>query len=392
MKKNWLISLLALGCAATLSFAFAGCGAQGEKGDQGLQGEQGPQGEKGDQGVGIEKVEYDKDGNLVITLTDGSKQTVAMPEKEEGGADTTQEGTPGLHYQRIAGKDEYRVVGLGVAEESDIVIPCTYKGLPVTEIADYAFEREKCITSITLPDSVTSIGEGAFAECEALVGVTIGNSVTHIEEEAFVKCDCLMEVIIPKNVTRIGDNAFGGGDVLIIYCEVESQPNGWDSDWNSYEGPASPVVWDCKNNDVADDGYIYTMIDGIRYGIKDGVATVVRQASNIQAAIILSSITYKNNSYSVTSIGVSAFRYCRSLTEVVIGNSVTSIGSFAFYNCSSLTEIIILDSVTSIGDDVFYGCSSLTIYCEAESKPSGWDSWWNHHSNCPVVWGYKGQA
>ena len=44
MKKNWLISLLALGCAATLSFAFAGCGAQGEKG------------EKGDQGVGIENL------------------------------------------------------------------------------------------------------------------------------------------------------------------------------------------------------------------------------------------------------------------------------------------------------------------------------------------------
>jgi len=28
----------------------------------------------------------------------------------------------------------------------------------------------------------------------------------------------------------------------------------------------------------------------------------------------------------------------------------------------------------------------LTIYCEATSKPSGWDRDWNY-SECPVVWG-----
>ena len=34
------------------------------------------------------------------------------------------------------------------------------------------------------------------------------------------------------------------------------------------------------------------------------------------------------------------------------------------------------------------GCSSLKIYCEAESKPEGWDSSWNRDDR-PVVWGYK---
>ena len=57
-------------------------GDQGEQGIQGDQGEQGIQGGKGDQGIGIEKVEYDKDGNLVITYTDGSAQTIVLPEKE----------------------------------------------------------------------------------------------------------------------------------------------------------------------------------------------------------------------------------------------------------------------------------------------------------------------
>ena len=41
-------------------------------------------------------------------------------------------------------------------------------------------------------------------------------------------------------------------------------------------------------------------------------------------------VTNKGITYSVTSIGESAFSYCLSLQSVVIPNSVTSIGEWAF--------------------------------------------------------------
>ncbi|MEE0804495.1 MAG: leucine-rich repeat domain-containing protein, partial [Prevotellamassilia sp.] len=58
---------------------------------------------------------------------------------------------------------------------------------------------------------------------------------------------------------------------------------------------------------------------------------------------------YYVETYSVTSIGMHAFKECSDLTSVAIPNSVTSIGGSAFYGCSGLTSVAIPNSVTSIG-------------------------------------------
>ncbi len=77
---------------------------------------------------------------------------------------------------------------------------------------------------------------------------------------------------------------------------------------------------------------------------------------------IPSTVTYNGTTYSVTSIGGTAFHYCSSLTSVTIPNSVTSIEHSAFRDCSSLTSITIPNSVTSIGNYAFGGCQSLTSF------------------------------
>ena len=78
------------------------------------------------------------------------------------------------------------------------------------------------------------------------------------------------------------------------------------------------------------------------------------------SVVIPSLVEYYGFTYSVTSIGDSAFFDCYNLTDIEIPNSVTSIGDSAFYGCSSLTSIEIPNSVTSIGDSAFFDCYCLT--------------------------------
>ena len=85
--------------------------------------------------------------------------------------------------------------------------------------------------------------------------------------------------------------------------------------------------------------------------------------------ISLTSVTIPD---SVTSIGDFAFTHCAGLTSVTIPGSVTSIGDYAFSECSGLTSVDIPDGVTSIGDRAFGNCTELTSVTFAGTVPENW--------------------
>ena len=251
----------------------------------------------------------------------------------------------------------------------------------VTSIGYGAFRNCTSLTSVVIPNSVTSIGSHVFSGCTSLTSIEIPSSVTSIGYGAFGECTSLTSIVIPSSVTSISDYAFDDCDSITIYCEAESKPSGWGTNWNySYR----PVVWGYDASNLK-------IIDGVQYYIKDGSAVVTGHNANVTNVTILSTIENNGVTYSVTSIGEGAFSECTSLASIVIPSSVTSIGEYAFRGCTSLTGIVIPSSVTSISSYAFRGCTSLKIYCEAESKPSGWDADWNS-SDRPVVWGYSENA
>lgn len=65
---------------------------------------------------------------------------------------------------------------------------------------------------------------------------------------------------------------------------------------------------------------------------------------------------------SLNEIGISAFKYCELLEQIIIPSSVEVIYYSAFDECTSLKQVIFEEPsfVTYIADRAFYHCSSLT--------------------------------
>ena len=106
-----------------------------------------------------------------------------------------------------------------------------------------------------------------------------------------------------------------------------------------------------------------TTINSITYTVVSGFASVTASSLGITTANIQSNVTINDTNYSVTIIGINAFKSRPTLTSVTIPNSVTSIGNDAFAGCSGLTSLTIPSSVTSLGNYVFAnsGLTSITI-------------------------------
>ena len=106
--------------------------------------------------------------------------------------------------------------------------------------------------------------------------------------------------------------------------------------------------------------------------------------------VIPETVTYSGQTYSVTTIGSSAFRGCIGLTSVTIPNSVTSIGGSAFNGCRGLTSVTIPNSVTSISSSAFNGCRGLTSVTIPNSVTSISSSAFNGCSGLTsVTWNAK---
>lgn len=170
-----------------------------------------------------------------------------------------------------------------------------------------------------------------------------GKPVTKISFKAFSDCSSLEKIEIPSSVTYVGSNAFEGCSNLTIYCEATRRPSGWESSWNNSN---RPVIWGYNNNITTDSDYDYIVHN-------DEVYLTNYKGSNLEI-----SVPQTIDNKEVVSIG-SAFDSNSNITSIEIPSSISNIGSYAFYNCSNLTNIMLPNSITSIADCLFSYCGSL---------------------------------
>ena len=110
----------------------------------------------------------------------------------------------------------------------------------VKNIGEQVFKNSDKLCRVVIPNGIISIGNLAFLGCINLTNIIIPNSVTKIGYGTFSDCKSLEKIFIPKSVINIGSGAFENCDKLIIYCEVEEKPSGWNNNWNISD---RPIIW-----------------------------------------------------------------------------------------------------------------------------------------------------
>ncbi len=204
-------------------------------------------------------------------------------------------------------------------------------------IADFAVNRCKNITEVTIPDSMIIIGEGAFNMCAGLESVTLPASVTTLLGSTFRFCDSLVSVTIPETVTVMGNQVFYDCENLEsveIKAKVSTIGRSMFND--------CPKLTSVKLPDTI------KTIDDAAFRECDSLETIVLPEG-------------------VEVIADQGFAWSPKLTNVNLPESLTSIGAEAFIS-TNINNICIPKNVSSIGEDAFTNTANLTNFAVDENN------------------------
>ena len=273
---------------------------------------------------------------------------------------------------------------------TEVEVPKTAKGKPVTRVDEGAFSQCSALKSVKLPDSVTEIAAGAFYYCIALENVNIPDSVTQLGDYAFANCYALRELKLPPHITAIPANAFyyniGLEEITIPdgVTSIGTQSFVYCYSLRKLHIPASVTeiadlaIVSCMGLSefdldpanttftVNEDGALMTAdkhrIIAVPVGKEDETYTVPEGVTSIapyafSGALKLKTITLPD---SITELGDGAFSDCQVLESVTVPQKITAIPACLFAGCTSLQSFAIPQGVTSIAESAFYGCEKLT--------------------------------
>lgn len=219
-------------------------------------------------------------------------------------------------------------------ETEQLVIPSSYKGVPIVRIAyPFYFKNYQTInnkiTSIVTSKNLKVIDDGAFLGCNYLTSLTISDTVEEVGNNAF-NGRVLENLTYGKNLKYLGSNAFG---------DVYSSPWAKDMSGAVYFGN---VLYRYKGT-----------INGA-FSVKPGTTAIAEDAFNGQNQ--MTSVTLPQG---FELIGRQAFYGCTQLKTVSMPDTLTDIYAYAFYNCTSLETFVMPNSVTAVKDGIFSGCTGL---------------------------------
>ncbi len=218
-------------------------------------------------------------------------------------------------------------------KESNVEIPATYNGKPVTKISDGMFENDTNITTITLSSNITYIGNNAFKNCPNLKQIIFKSASTYS--------------------TASADTHSGSYAITTLAVAISKKdPN------NNIAYIGESAFYNCVALERIDVSRATTIGKNAFYGCSK-----------------LESVSLNDN---LTKLADSTFNGCLKLNGLQLPSALTEIGANCFVNCQALENIAIPATTTMVGANILNGCTGLKkIVLEDRSGDlSGFDKDW----------------
>ncbi len=260
------------------------------------------------------------------------------------------------YHSKDGNNPAYYSIGEYKGTATEVVIPSTYKDVPITEISfgysswdnvkslaveddnptfqsqsgvlykkgetpSFYFAPKALEGEVNILDGVTEIPREAFSGRVNVTELTIPDSVTNIGYKAFYDCDSIKELTVPKNVTSVGELAFGGMDNLM------------------------EITWDAFDCDIT----TYDRNYGVFYGSAANIASVNRM-NGIWVHICPNCENIDDYTFAGLDIDT---------IFIDSGSSLKSIGEYAFAYCRTLRSISGLTDDVTVADTALYGSTTV---------------------------------
>ncbi len=222
-------------------------------------------------------------------------------------------------------------------QPTDLEIPNTYNGKPVTEIAASAFEFSFSLTGVYIPDSINKIGAYAFASCVNLTSVRLPAGLLTLSSNLFEGCVALETITLPETLTKIDEYAFMNSGLTSITIPSSVTEFGFGCFY--FTQHLSSVLFEKP--------FHVTEFAPYQFAYSSLTSIVIPEG--------------------ITSIGSSAFEGS-ALESVTFPTTLTHIEMYAFYQCTNFVTINgIISNVSYIGTGAFHESAWIDLQIPVNS-------------------------
>lgn len=288
----------------------------------------------------------------------------------------------------------------------EITIPAYYNGVPVTEIASYAFQHITSIEVINIPDTIEYVDVigNAFISMSKLRAINVYHVEDNYEEPKYWSSDGLLmendhltggvnlvyvplakagRCVVPEGVTTISSRAFQYSKVTEVvfpttlktvlkeaFNAARQLKKISFADPTSTAGASYLYIYERAFKDCTALTDVYLPARVQEFGMDDVDETIfhgIRESfygctalNNVFVAE--GSTLFASVDGMLTNADKTQILYCPvSRTGVLtIPNGIKTVGERTFENCKRLTEIVIPGFVEEIGDYAFANCDKAT--------------------------------